>query len=100
MAEHEFITAPMMATIDRGVIVDQPIGQMAPPQVGPMGGVSVGPGHIPTVGGVIHIAFHERDGTTVLATFGRAAFRELALSVNAAAERVEAGEFDQARRAQ
>lgn len=95
----EITTVPLMSTIKRGITVQRPVAEMGRPEIGPFGAVSVGPGHIPGLGGAIHIAFHERDGTTVVATFNPDGLRELVLFLNAAVERVMAGDFDQAERA-
>lgn len=92
--QSDIFTAPPLKTIGRGVIVQRPIAESAAPTIGPLGGVSIGAAHLPTVGAVVHVAVHHPDGGTLCLTLGRAGFREFALAMNAAAERIQSGDLD------
>lgn len=90
----DVFTAPVLHTISRGIIVQTPIGEAAPPAIGEYGGVSVGAGYVPGAGAVVHVAVHQRDGTTVMFTLGRPALEEFAIAMNWATEAVYSGAFD------
>lgn len=83
-----------MATIHTGVMVKRPDGEAQPAQVGPHGGVSVGPSHLPGIGPVMHVAIHHGDGQTQIATLGAQAFAQFGALINESARRIMSGEFD------
>lgn len=95
MADAEdFCGAPILQTIGRGVHVQKPEAHLVAPRIGEHGGVSIGAGHIPTVGPVLYVATHHPDGTTLVATLGAAAFRQVAQLFNEAGEEITAGKFN------
>lgn len=94
-------TAPVMMTITTGVIVQAPEGYLKAPEIGPLGAVSVGPGHVPGTGnGAVHVAIHGPDGTVLLATLGAPAFNMFARLMNQAADALQRGDFNQPERMQ
>jgi hypothetical protein len=93
--EAEIVSAPVLRTIKAGLTVRIPHGELAPPSVGEFGAVSIGPGHIPTVGPVIFVCLHHPDGTTLALTMGPVGYNAFAQLLNAAGEDVQSGQFDQ-----
>lgn len=83
-----------MATVAEGLLVRRPSGECLPATVGPHGGISVGPAHLPGVGPVIHVAIHSGQGETLVCTMGAQAFAQLGALINDSARRIMAGEFD------
>lgn len=96
----ETVIQPMMQTLRETVIVKKPDAEMAPPQIGRYGGLSLGAHHIKGPGAVMSIALHHPDGTTLLGSIGHAGYCELAHAFNAWGARIQAGEFDQPETAQ
>lgn len=90
----DIITAPMLKTLTAGVLVQKPFGQAAPPSVGPFGGISIGPGHVPTAGPVLHLCIHTGERETLLATIGTAAIPALVDALQDACRRLFSGEFN------
>lgn len=96
MAEEEDIFhTPIMDTLQSCFVVKEPVGEAAPPQIPCLGGVSIGPSHLPKVGPVVAVAFHEPDGRSLVCYMGRNGLAEFATRMNAAMERIARGEFDQ-----
>lgn len=91
----DIITAPVLTTISRGLTVQIIEDEAAAPAIGEFGGMSVGAGHLPKVGGVIHIALHHPNGMTLAATLGVDAVIDLATHYNAAAAAINAGAYRQ-----
>lgn len=96
----ETVIQPMMETLRETFIVKRPDAEMAPPQIGEHGGLSLGAHHIKGPGAVMSIAVHHIDGTTLMASFGNAGYVELAHAFNRWGARIQAGEFDQPETAQ
>lgn len=96
MNEQEFDRAKVAAlkTIASGVSVRPPAWEATPPTVGPHGGVSLGPSHLPGVGPVMNIALHSPDGATIVCTMGAQAFAQFGALFNESARRIMSGEFD------
>lgn len=84
----------MLRTLTRGLDVRRPDGEAPPPAILSNGGVSVGAGHLPSVGGVIYLCLHDAGGETLMLTLGQRGYRDLALAMNAAADQIENGAFD------
>lgn len=86
--------APVLVTLSRGFVVKAPDGELGPPEVGPLGGLSVGADHVHGLGAVLVLALHGQDGKTVVAMMGARGYEALAKTLNEMAARVHAGEFD------
>lgn len=91
----EVFATPVMQTLPRGFVVRAPQAEAARAEVGPLGGVSVGPCHLPGHGPVVILALHSEDGQTLLATMGEAGFMALAGLLSNAGARIAAGEFNE-----
>lgn len=89
----DIITAPLLKTLTAGVMVQKPFGQAAPPNVGPFGGISIGPGHVPGAGPVLHLCIHTGECETLLATIGAAAVPAFVDALQDACRRLVSGEF-------
>lgn len=96
----DIITAPLMQTVGKGVVVKRPEGEACPPEVGENGGFSVGAGHMPGVGPVIYVAVHSGERETLLMALGIDGFRELATLMNATTARVMSGLYERPETAQ
>lgn len=95
LAADETVITPAMETLRELVVVKRPDAELAPPQIGPFGGISLGAHHIVGPGAVMSIALHHTDGTTLVGTIGLAGYTELAHAFNRWGARINAGDFDQ-----
>lgn len=94
MSAREDTMIPVLQTFSGGMTVRAPDAEAAPPEVGPHGGISIGPSYMDGVGPVLCIAFHDPNGNTIMATLGAQAFAQFGGMFNQAARRIMAGEFD------
>lgn len=94
-ADDEIRTFPLLESIETGLLVKPVEQHFIPPVITTYGAVSVGPGCLPGVGPVVHIALHDGQGRTVMATLGAQAFAQFGAMFNDAARRIMSGEFDQ-----
>ena len=99
MAEPTVFTAPVLHTVGGGVIVKRPDGQMQAPQIGSSGGFSIGAGHLPGFGAVVHVAIHHPNGET-LVMMGAVGYNAFAQLFNAAGDAIQRGDFREPEQAQ
>jgi hypothetical protein len=93
-AQREFTVAPTMETLKQPFVVKRPDAELAPPQIGEHGGMSLGAHHMPDVGAVMSVALHHPDGTTLISTFGWDGYAEFCDAMNSWGLRINAGEFN------
>lgn len=85
---------PFMDTLQSTFVVKRPEAELAAPQIGRHGGMSLGAHHLPGVGAVMSVAIHHKDGTTLISTFGFEGYCEVGHEFNRWGARIQAGEFD------
>ncbi|MDH7973718.1 hypothetical protein QH494_16115 [Sphingomonas sp. AR_OL41] len=95
MSDEYVFATPLMKTIDQGVHVQEPEGSLIPVSPGKFGAVSVGAGQISGGGSAVFVAIHDRDGRTLLATLGPAAFNTMAMLMNVSARSIKESDFAQ-----
>lgn len=91
-APDETVVVPVMSTMAELVIVDKPEAAMGNVPESKCA-ISVGPGTL-MGNGVLHIAFHAKDGEVLVATMAAAGMAKFSAMINEAARRLQSGEFD------